>query len=391
MKMEFLTLVLATALLLLTYYFPHLLDALRYVRKASQLPTRKPHLIFGHTLYLLVPQNRLLGRLTELIENNPPLFTIWMGPFPILAVTHPRHVEAFLGNGKIINKSYLYKFLRNWIGTGLLTSSGYKWHHHRKMLTPSFHFKMLDNFMDIFVNKSKIFVNILKKHVGEESFDVYPCVTRCALDIICETAMGTQGNLQEQGYSEYAMAVLETTNEIMKRVMSPWLYPSFIYNLSSCRRRINKHIKTMDNFVYEVIGERKRMNDLKRFEKQLQEDVTNIGRKKKLTFLDMLLECSENDNLTDEDIREEVNTFMFAGHDTVTSAISWTIQMLASHPEVQQTAYEEMELIFDKSDRPPSKKDLQDMKYLDMVVKETLRMYPSVPVITRGLKHDVTL
>ena len=64
-------------------------------------------------------------------------------------------------------------------------SSGSKWHSHRKLLTPTFHFKILDNFMEAFVNKSLVFVNVLEKHVGKESFDVYPYVTMCALDIIC--------------------------------------------------------------------------------------------------------------------------------------------------------------------------------------------------------------
>lgn len=314
-----------------------------------------------------------------------------MGPFPMLAVTQPEHVEVILSNGKFLSKSFMYKFLRTWIGTGLLTSTGSKWHSRRKMLTPTFHFKILDNFIEMFVNKSKIFVNILEKEIGKESFNIYPYVTICTLDILCETAMGIRGNLQQQRDSKYANAVIETTNEVMTRVMSPWLYPNFIYNLTPSSKRLNRHITTMNNFINEVIDERKQLYKLEKSKKAFEEDDFHTGRKKKFTFLDMLLTYSENEKMSDEDIREEVNTFMFAGHDTTTAAISWTIQMLASHPEIQQNVYEELESIFEKSDRPPTMKDLHEMKYLERVIKETLRLYPSVPIIGRGLGQDVVI
>jgi cytochrome P450 family 4 len=53
------------------------------------------------------------------------------------------------------------------------------------MITPTFHFKILESFVEVFSEKSEILVNKLQKEVGSQGFDVYPYITKCALDIIC--------------------------------------------------------------------------------------------------------------------------------------------------------------------------------------------------------------
>ena len=65
--------------------------------------------------------------------------------------------------------------------------------------------------------------------------------------------------------------------------------------------------------------------------------------------------------------------------------------LLGSHPEVQERAYEELKAIFQDSDRNPTLSDLHEMKYLERIIKETLRLYPSVPFISRRLNEDVQL
>jgi cytochrome P450 len=62
---------------------------------------------------------------------------------------------------------------------------GAKWHSRRKLITPTFHFKILDIFVEVFVEKSEILVKKLLPKVGGKGFDIYPFITLCALDIIC--------------------------------------------------------------------------------------------------------------------------------------------------------------------------------------------------------------
>lgn len=78
----------------------------------------------------------------------------------------------------------------------------------------------------------------------------------------------------------------------------------------------------------------------------------------------------------------------FQGHDTTTSGIDWALFCVGNNPDVQEKIAEEMELIFGDSDRPATIKDLNEMKYLERVLKETMRMYPPVPIIGRIASED---
>lgn len=66
-----------------------------------------------------------------------------------------------------------------------MTSTGDKWHAMRKIITPTFHFKILEKFCEVFDKQSTILVDCLEKYVNEDSFDVVPYITNCALDVIC--------------------------------------------------------------------------------------------------------------------------------------------------------------------------------------------------------------
>lgn len=91
-----------------------------------------------------------------------------------------------LGNSNLITKAQEYDVMRNWLGDGLLLSTGEKWHRHRKALTPAFHFKILEQFTGIFDQQSDILVNeILSRYGPTERVDIYPLITLMALDVIC--------------------------------------------------------------------------------------------------------------------------------------------------------------------------------------------------------------
>lgn len=118
-----------------------------------------------------------------------------------------------------------------------------------------------------------------------------------------------------------------------------------------------------------------------------------LGVKKRLAFLDLLIEASkEGTVLSNEDIREEVDTFMFEGHDTTSAAISWCLFLFGSDQDVQDKIYEEITAILgDDRNRPATMKELNDMKYLECCIKEALRLFPSVPVMARHLSEDMTV
>lgn len=117
-----------------------------------------------------------------------------------------------------------------------------------------------------------------------------------------------------------------------------------------------------------------------------------VGAKRKMALLDLLLESTiEGESLSDMDIREEVDTFMFAGHDTTSNAISFVLYNVAKYPHVQQKVYDEIVNALGCFDDQVSLKDLNNLHYLDLVIKESLRLYPIVPYFGRKLNEDVKI
>ncbi|GFR03813.1 cytochrome P450 4C1, partial [Trichonephila clavata] len=108
--------------------------------------------------------------------------------------------------------------------------SGTKWKCRRKLLTPAFHFSILDEFIPVFQEQSSVLVSKLQSLVQEPWVDVVPLMTACTLDIICQTAMGFNLDAQGGQNSEYATAVHELGDAFLHRVLRPWLYPDFILN-----------------------------------------------------------------------------------------------------------------------------------------------------------------
>lgn len=128
---------------------------------------------------------------------------------------------------------------------------------------------------------------------------------------------------------------------------------------------------------------RKLLQEQQQSDQPQQED--DAGAKRRLAFLDVLLlaQMEGAAELSDVDIREEVDTFMFEGHDTTSSAIAFTISLLSKHADIQQRVFEEAVEMEGREKEP--------MPYLEAVIKETLRLYPSVPFFSRKVLEDLSV
>ncbi|ROT63647.1 Cytochrome P450 4C1 [Penaeus vannamei] len=348
----------------------------------EQLPGPKGLPLVGNLLHMWVDHEELFRRLCKICDlGNVARF--WVGSKPYCIVSSARAVETILSSSKHIDKSWDYTLFRPWLGEGLVTSSGVKWHTHRKMLTPAFHFKILEDFVEVFTAQAETLVEKLKTKADGRPFDIYNDITLCALDIICETAMGRSINAQRNSESDIALRPvrLDPTSTpyrqdgrtlIQFRQFRPWLHSDFAFRLSSYGREQEKCLRrhrTPHARIRYVPGQKPRQ-----------------------AFLDLLLEYSEKDpTTTDEDIRDEVNTFMFAGHDTTSAAMNWFLYAMGSHPDAQERVFEEIEAVLRGSGGAPSASDLREMKYLELCLKETLRLFPPIPVIIRELKEDAVI
>ncbi|TNM85768.1 hypothetical protein fugu_008039 [Takifugu bimaculatus] len=104
----------------------------------------------------------------------------------------------------------------------------------------------------------------------------------------------------------------------------------------------------------------------------------------------MLLKTTDEDGnkMSHRDIQEEVDTFMFRGHDTTAASMNWVLHLMGSHPEAQSKVHQELQEVFGESNRPITTEDLKKLKYLESVIKEALRLFPSVPFFARSLGED---
>lgn len=121
---------------------------------------------------------------------------------------------------------------------------------------------------------------------------------------------------------------------------------------------------------------------------------TNESNEKSKIFLKLLIDdhLKNDKEMTEEDIREEVDTFMFEGQDTTAMALSWIIFILGHHRNVQAKAQAEIDFfVSEKFDSKINLGQLKQLKYLECCIKEGLRLFPSVPLIGRHLEHDLII
>lgn len=186
----------------------------------------------------------------------------------------------------------------------------------------------------------------------------------------------------------YLDAVKNLGYLVAERFLTPWMRIGFLFNLTKTKREQDRSAKVMHEFTSKIIQERRKIVSKEKAENLENLDDDDVGLKKKMCLLDVLLQSTvEGKPLTDDDIQEEVDTFTFAGHDTTTNAICFTLFTIAKFPEVQRKLNEEINQVI--GDGEVTFSVINEMKYLDLVLKETMRLYPPVPIIARRLNEEV--
>nr|XP_001112302.2 phylloquinone omega-hydroxylase CYP4F2 isoform X1 [Macaca mulatta]XP_028695623.1 phylloquinone omega-hydroxylase CYP4F2 isoform X1 [Macaca mulatta] len=366
-------------------------DNCRRLRCFPQPPKRNWFL--GH-LGLVTPTEQGMRVLTQLVATYPQGFKVWMGPIiPVIRFCHPNLIRSVINaSAAIVPKDKLfYSFLKPWLGDGLLLSAGDKWSRHRRMLTPAFHFNILKPYMKIF-NES---VNImhakwqLLASEGSARLDMFEHISLMTLDSLQKCVFSFDSHCQEKP-SEYIAAILELSALVAKRHQQFFLYIDFLYYLTHDGQRFRRACRLVHDFTDAVIQERRRTLPSQGVEDFLQAK----AKSKTLDFIDVLLLSKDEDGkkLSDEDIRAEADTFMFEGHDTTASGLSWVLYHLAKHPEYQERCRQEVqELLKDREPKEIEWDDLAQLPFLTMCIKESLRLHPPVPAISRCCTQDIVL
>nr|QTC11274.1 cytochrome P450 4NU1 [Phenacoccus solenopsis] len=350
--------------------------------KKTNVPGPKCIPLFGNALEFLKKEDAMyvLYRLTKQYGN---IYRFWLCNDLYFMLTNPKDIEVLINSYKHILKAVSYKYVSSWLGNGLITSYGETWRTHRKLLTPTFHFKILESSVGVIHKNATILKNILAEKVDAGEFDVHHYIEKCSLDIISETAMGIDMKVQTSNSSHttsYLNAVKNVTDISVSRIFKAWLQPEILFYLSGYRKQFQDALHIMENITTKVITSRR--------QELLEKNVSSNCEFKNKPFLDFLLTESQ---FTDDEIQDEVKSFMFAGHDTTTSAICFCISQIAKYPEVQEKIFEEVMQVFPDENSDITIQNLNNLRYMENVIKETLRLFPSVPMIGRTILEDVIL
>ncbi|XP_046962317.1 cytochrome P450 4C1-like isoform X2 [Vanessa cardui] len=376
--------------MMLCYYIEYLLKD----EKFDKIPGPKGRFLIGNGYECLMESAQFFAYFRNLASQYKDICKYRIFNVKFVLLYNPEDIETILTNTKYNDKGYIYSFLRPWLKDGLLISDGMKWHQRRKILTPAFHFNILRHFSTILVENSERFVEGLRSETDKSKTDIYSFIAGMTLNSICETAMGTSLDKEKKVIgTKYKDAIHTLGTYILYRAQRFWLHPMALFKLSAVGRSQKKTLNEISSFRDHVIKQRRQNGTYKNLYTDVMNERENdlIGQKKRLAMLDLLLETEEKGDIDIEGINEEVDTFMFEGHDTTASALQFAFMLIANHPEVQDKILEECWQIFGASDRKPTMSDLADMKYLECCIKETLRLYPSVYFISRYCKQEIKL
>ncbi|XP_030572771.1 probable cytochrome P450 4ad1 [Drosophila novamexicana] len=300
-----------------------------------------------------------------------------------IMLSDPAEIQNMLSSSSLLYKEHLYSFLRPWLGDGLLTSSGARWLKHQKLYAPAFERSAIEGYLRVVHRTGDRFVQKLRQQTeASKPFDAQELVAKCTLDIVCENATGVASNSLNDEPSDLHSAIKDLCEIVQERTFSIVKRFDALFRLTPYYLKQRRALQLLRNEIKRIISDRQR-----------QQQLSKTNDQKNKSFLDVLL-CSKLDGgaLKEREIIEELSTFIFTGHDPVASAISFTIYILSRHPEIQQKVYDEQLRIFGKNiSEEADIARLEQMHYLELVIRETLRLYPAVPLIARTNRKSIDI
>ncbi|KAM8930556.1 cytochrome P450 4B1-like [Pelodytes ibericus] len=379
----------AVCLILLCLVFSATKLILKWRKMVSafrDFPALKCHWLYGN-IYQFTRVLTNLEVASYQCQLPPYGFSLWVGNlFACLVVTHPDYAKAILSR-QDPKDNMAYRFTIPWIGEGLLVSSGQKWNQHRRLLAPAFHTELLKSYIRQMSECTRFMLDKWERSMLHTSnVEVFHDVSLLTQDIFMNCAFNYNSDVQNSSDIRYIEAVNKLSRLVYHRFRSLQYHNDLLYYLSSYGNEFRKSMKEAHGYTDIIIKQRKAY--LKNKQKKLQK---MIRKKKYLDFLDILLSATDENGqgLSDEDIRAEVNTFMFEGHDSTASGISWTFYSLAKNLEHQQKCREEIrEVLGDRHN--VEWEDLGKLTYTTWCIKESMRLYTPVPMIARQLSKPIT-
>ncbi|XP_031339691.1 probable cytochrome P450 4aa1 isoform X1 [Photinus pyralis] len=340
---------------------------LRCVYLVSRLPGPPVTSLVGNTT-ILTTTTETIKTFLSLSKLYGPLVRLWVCLVPFVVVNNPSDIKAIMANANQTHKNFLYTLLDKFFGHGILTSSGAKWKHDRKLIEPFFHRMTLNSFITTFAESSELVVDGLQ---DKSEVKITDLINICVRGILHHTMMGIPLSDHE---TKLRSPFVTGHPFIISRFQRPLYLIENLYRFSSLSNNETQQQTSFKEFAREILDKRRRSEN-------------NL----EWCLLDHLIRVANTTGeFTDEDIVDQICTFMLSGQDTIAGAVTFTLYNLAKHPETQQKVVEELETVFNKHSFI-SLRSLNEMVYLQQCINESLRLFPSIPLISKKLVEDVQL
>jgi cytochrome P450 len=317
---------------------------------------------------LLIFRKDPLAFLTKMAREYGDAVSYRIAGRTITLLNHPDYVKDLLvTSNRKFEKGRVLQRSKRVLGEGLLTSEGEVHLRQRRLAQPAFHRQRISSYADSMVNYAD---QTRSRWKDGETRNIHEEMMRLTLNIVGKTLfdvdLETEGNEIGESLTTFMdmfhIMFLPFSEYLEKLPIPPML-------------RLNKARERLDAIVYRIIRERRQSQ--------------NVDRGDLLSML-LLAQDVEGDGkgMTDEQLRDECLTIILAGHETTANALTWTWMLLAQNPEAESKLHEELDSLL--AGRLPSIADLPQLKYTEMVLAESMRMYPPAWGLGRKAIEDHT-
>jgi cytochrome P450 len=322
---------------------------------------------------------RVLWLIIKGEKFNPLLFALTLdkdyggisyntvGPVTMYQISDPELIHEILVDkaDKFHKAERIRHALEPFAGNGLLLSEGDFWKRQRKLAQPAFHTKRIDSYAQTMVDFT---VQMLDRWHNNEVRYIDREMMQLTLKIVCKTLFDADVSGDAERVGVLLTEVLEESNE---KVTTAFELPEWIPSAKRAHRKAM--LAELDTLIHRFIEDRKRLGE------------------DKGDLLSMLLEARDDDGsgMDPKQLRDETMTLFIAGHETTAMALSWAWYLLATHPETMQKLHHEVDTAL--QGRLPTLRDLANLPYTDMVLKEAMRLYPPAPGVSRQATEDVQI
>jgi cytochrome P450 len=322
-------------------------------------PGPKGHFLFG---VLKEIRDEELDFLHRCVRDYGDIVRVRVVNHPAYILSHPRDIEnVLLTNSSNFIKSVFLRESRALFGSGLLTSDGALWQQQRRLLQPAFRHDHILAYTRAMTESTE---RMLAGWKDGEVRDVHQDMTRLTLEIVSRVLFGEDLTSEAEEACEAFGAFFEQYDDRFGLYLIPEWFPT-PENI-----RFRGAIRRLDRIVARVIAHRRR-------------STSDSG-----DVLSSLLRARQENGagMSEKQLRDEMMTLFFTGHETTALALSWAWYLLAQSADAYAKLLEEVDRVL--GERAPTAADLAQLRYVDWVMKESLRLYPPAYGVVREAIKD---